>query len=375
MRLRTLGWALALAALGLAACGGSGSSAGNSDNGADGSKISLALTPTAAATASTGPGATDAASCAVPYGDAPAALSTITSGDGSSALDDVLSLLDQCGSLGGETLSWTDASSEARQACLFTPKGASSKAPLPLLVFLQGSLVPAPPQLLVNDWISLLSTADLNGDPQNPGFILLLPIGRNTHHYYPFPDEYALGWDNWYRNLDRARPDLNLDVAAVDEFIAQVEARGIVDSNRVYATGWSNGGAMAELYALNTPGIAAASVYSAPAPYSDVQDPCFQSPFVTTPTPIMDVHNSCDIIGTCQTSTAFHQNLSKLYPGVPQNVVLINGLATAQSCNAACASQSPELDPLGNANHLIWPLWQNDAMFTWLREHPLSAKP
>jgi len=370
MQLRTQRGGLALAALtlaglGLSACGGS-SSPGSSAS---------AASPTQAAANSTGPGVTDTKSCDTPYGDPPAAVSTLLSGDGAGALADLLSVLNQCGLVGGKTLSWTDASNESRKACLFTPPNASKTTQLPLLVFLQGSLFPAPPQLILNDWIPLTQTADLTGDTQRPGFILLLPIGRNTHHFYPFPDNYALGWDNWYRNLDRSSADLNLDVAAIDQFIAQVQALGIVDSNRVYATGWSNGAALAELYALNTPSIAAAAVYSAPAPFSDVQDPCYQTPFATTMTPIMDIHNSCDIIGTCQTSTAFHQTLAKIYPQLPQNVVIVDSSKNVvQSCNAACASQSIELDPLGNVNHIIWPQSQNDAMFTWLREHPLSAK-
>jgi len=253
MRLRTYRDALTLAALtlaglGLSACSGSSSP----------SSSASAASPTQAAANSTGPGATDTKSCDAPYGDPPAALSTLTSGDGAGALADLLSVLNQCDLVGGETLSWTDASNESRKACLFTPPNASKTTQLPLLVFLQGSLFPAPPQLILNDWIPLTKTADLTGDTQRPGFILLLPIGRNTHHFYPFPDNYALGWDNWYRNLDRSSPDLNLDVAAIDQFIAQVQALGIVDSNRVYATGWSNGAALAELYALNTPSVAAA---------------------------------------------------------------------------------------------------------------------
>jgi poly(3-hydroxybutyrate) depolymerase len=354
-----------LLAMGLAACGGS-----NSSNGTE-----LSSTPAAAALASTGPGVSDEQNCDVPYGDAPAALATLTSGEGSGAAEEVLGLLNQCASVGGQTLNWTDSQNEARQACLFVPPGASAAAPLPLIVHLQGSLAPAPPQLLLNGWIPLTQTADLNGNAQRPGFILLLPIGRNTHHYYPFPDQYALGFDNWYRNLDRGSPDLNLDVAAVDQFIAQVEAMDIVDTDRVYVTGWSNGGALAELYALNTPSIAATAEYSAPAPFSDVQDPCYQTPFATTLTPVMDIHNACDIVGTCQTSSAFHQNLTQLFPKLQQNVVLIEGSSVVQACNASCASPSPELDPIGNANHLIWPTGQNDAIFTWLRQHPLSVKP
>ncbi len=375
-KITILGTAIAFVLLTLSGCSGSSAPVALSQSGGGASQTAAISNPSQAAAASTGPGATDTKTCDVPYGDAPAAVSTLTSGTGAGAIGDVANLFNQCGLMGGETLSWTDRENEVRNACLFTPPDASKTSKLPLLVFLQGSLFPAPQQLILNNWIPLSKTADLSGDPSRPGFILLLPIGRNTHHYYPFPDNYALGFDNWYRNLDRSSPDLNLDAAAIDAFISQVEARGIVDTNRVDMTGWSNGAAMAELYALNTPSIAAAAVYSAPAPYSDVQDPCYQTPFATTLTPIMDIHNACDIIGTCQTSTAFHKQLGQLFPKLQQNVVIVDSNKNpVQSCNAACSSQSITGDPVGSANHLIWPQKQNDAMFTWLRNHPLNDKP
>jgi poly(3-hydroxybutyrate) depolymerase len=361
MRLRTFGGLLALAALGLSGCGGGGGAADPA-------------TPAQAAADSSGPGVTDAKACDVPYGDPPAALSPLDSVSGDA--ERILSLLfNQCWEEGGETLHWTDAQSEARGACLFTPANASTTAQLPLVVYLQGSLFPAAPQVIYNDWVSLYKTADLNGDASRPGFILLVPIGRNTHHFYPFPDTYNLGWDNWYRNLDRSSPDLNLDVAAIDQFIGQVEGRGIVDSNRVYVTGWSNGAAMAQLYALNTPSIAASAVYSSPDPFSDVQDPCEQTPFATTLTPLMDIHNSCDVIGICQTGTQFHKDLAGLFPSLVQDSVIVDSnKVQVQACNAACASQTIAGDPAGLINHMNWPSSWDSAMFAWLREHPLEAK-
>lgn len=336
---------------------------------------SLPPSPTAAAASSTGPGATDTVGCNAPYGNPPAEVSSFTSGNGAGAIAEILDLTNQCILVGGETLSWTDANSDTRTACLLTPPNASATSKLPLMVFLQGSLFPATPQLYLNQWNFEYRSADLSGDPARPGFILLMPIGRNTHHFYPYPDDYALGFDNWYRNLDRGSPDLNVDVAAIDQFISQVQSRGIVDDNRLYLTGWSNGGAMAELYALNTPSIAAAAVYSAPAPFSDWHDPCYQSPFITTPTPIMDVHNACDIIGTCQTSSAFHTTLGSLFPQVPQSVVILDNARNQTSeCSAACASDTIAGDPFGNLNHVIWPNKWDAEMFKWLREHPLSAK-
>lgn len=369
MQTKRLGALLVVALMGLDGCGSS-STGGDAGGGGE-----LASSPAQAAAQSSGPGASDAKNCAAPYGDPPADLATLTSGDGAGALGEVLALLDQCTALGGETLNWTDAAGEARRACLLTPASASSSKPLPLVVFLQGSLVPAVPQLILNDWVSLYSSADLTGDPQRPGFILLLPIGRNAHHYYPYPDNYALGWDNWYRNLDRGSSALNLDAAAIDQFVGQVQARGIVDADRIYLTGWSNGGAMAELYSLNTPAVAATATYSATAPFSDWQDPCEQTPFATTLPPVMDVHNSCDVIGTCQTTSAYHQDLARRFPGLAQNVVLIDAARQqTQACDASCATQTLEGDPVGLANHLVWPYNWNDAMFAWLRQHPRSAR-
>ena len=338
----------------------------------------LPANPTLAASQATGPGTTDSRQCHVPYGVAPAAPAGLLSGNGAGLLGTLATvLLDQCSVAGGETLRWTDARHEARAACLITPPGASPRTPLPMLVYLQGSIAPAVPQLFTNGWLPLTRTANLNGDPAHPGFILLVPIGRNTHHFYPAPDDYGLGWDNWHRNLDRNSPDLNLDVAAIDQFIGQVQARGIVDANRLYMTGWSNGAAMAQLYALNTPAVAAAAVYSSPAPFSDVQDPCQQTPFATTLTPLMDIHNSCDIIGICQTGSRFHEVLAQQYPRLQQNPVIVNALKQpVAACDNSCSSQAV-LSPSapGAINHLIWPLSQNEAMFTWLRDHPLSQKP
>jgi hypothetical protein len=330
-------------------------------------------TPTQAAIGSSGPGASDRRMCAVPYGDPPRPPAGPPSITGT--LGEVANLFNECLFAGGETLNWSDRENEPRSACLFIPPGATRLSQRPLLVFLQGSVIPAPPQLIISDWAALSSSADLSGDPQRPGFILLVPIGRNTQHFYPFPDDQGLGWDNWYRNLDRATPDLNLDVAAIDAFIAQVESRSIVDTERVYLTGWSNGAAMAQLYALNTPAVAAAAVYSSPDPFSDVQDPCYQSPFATTPTPLMDIHNACDIGGICQTGTRFHQDLARLYPALPQDPVIVNALKMqVQACQAGCASQGFAALDAGVLNQVIWPRNWNNAMFTWLREHPLPAK-
>src|SRR3546814_17049554 len=77
--------------------------------------------------------------------------------------------------------------------------------------------------------------------------------------------------------------------------------------------GWSNGSAMATLYGLNRPQIAAAAIYSAPDAFGAFNDPCVQQPMVGQPKddpelqllnpqlPIYHMHNDCDIGGVCPT--------------------------------------------------------------------------
>lgn len=299
------------------------------------------------------------------YGDAPA--------ESTHSLDGLQTMIDLCQLEGGSVLNWTDPSGEARNACLINPAGASAQHPLPLLVYLNPSLFSADKTTPLTGFATDAASADLTGDPARKGFILLMPEGRDTHHYYPFPDDTGVGWDNWYRNLDRSSASLNVDVATIDHFIAAVKDMGIVDPKRVYLSGWSNGAAMAQLYALNTPGIAAAAVYSSPDPFSDVDDPGAQTPFATALTPLMDIHNQCDIIGICQTGTKFHQTLAKLYPKLVQNPVIIDELLNpVQACNDLCASnQVVSLSAPGAVNHLRWPSTWNSKMYTFLRQHPL----
>jgi poly(3-hydroxybutyrate) depolymerase len=320
---------------------------------------------------------TDSATGGVPlgapasYGDAPA--------QSTMSLDGLQSMLDLCTLESGTVLNWTDPTGEARNACLINPAGASAQHPLPLLVYLNPSLFSADKTAPLTGLVLDAASADLTGDAARKGFVLLMPEGRDTRHYYPAPDDTGIGWDNWYRNLDRNSPALNVDVAAIDHFISAVKGSGIVDSKRVYLSGWSNGAAMAQLYGLNTPGIAAAAVYSSPDPFSDVADPGAQTPFATALTPLMDVHNQCDIIGICQTGTKFHQTLTKLYPKLIQRPVIIDELFNeAQACDPACADQtlapsgpSGALGAVGSVNHLRWPLSWNTQMYTFLREHPL----
>lgn len=334
---------------------------------ADGAAPEIAGKTTVPPEPATGPG------CIGIHGNPPRALTQSPSAIG----DLPFQLLMACTLRGGEMLTWTDPAGSERQACLHAPASATPDNPLPLVTFLQGSLFPADPQTLFNGWELLNADADLTGDPARPGFILLVPYGRDTEHFYPYPDDTGLGWDNWHRNFDRNDPALNLDAAAIDHFIGEVRARGIVDPQRVHLSGWSNGAAMALLYTLNTPGIASAAVYSNPEPFSDVLDPCAQAPFGNNLRPLMNVLNSCDIIGICHTGgAAFRERMAARMPQVELNTVIIDELQQeTDACDASCPAYTGAQEELltpGALHHLTWPYVWNDALFQFMREHPLE---
>lgn len=280
-----------------------------------------------------------------------------------------------CLRLQGENLDWTDADGTPRAACLL--KGtATERSPRPLLVWLHPSLF-SMDSITATDLLPRQQTADLSGDPTRPGFALLLVGGRDTEHYYVSPDDKGLGWDNWYRNLDRRSTTLNVDVATIDHFIAEVKGRGLVDPNRVYLSGWSNGAAMAEMYALNTPGIAAVAVYSSPNPFHDSNDPCPQQAFGNHALPFLHVGNQCDIVGICDTSEALMADLRARHLAMPvQGIRLGNALEEVQGCSAMCkgtvgpgASSSEAAGP-GTVNHFRWPVPYTTRMLDFLRDHP-----
>jgi len=310
---------------------------------------------------------------------------------------------------GGERMErWADSEGTLRDACLFTPDAASPEHKLPLVIYLHPSLVGTDLTLAANFLRSTLDTEDLTGDPERPGFILLAPYGRITARFYPFPDDNASpGWDNWYRQM---APDgqarmvngesfpANVEAATIDHYLEEVIARGIVDEKRIYLMGWSNGSAMAMLYALNRPEIAAAAVYSAPDPFEAFNDPCVQQPIAgkakddtqlqlaNPQVPIFHYHNDCDIAGLCPNGEYLRQSLIDGGATAINDVIVNTLLQPVDQCLDLCGTDPLAYyggldDPsgylqnlpgysLGLANHLRWPYGQTSQFFEFLRDHP-----
>ncbi|HSW14994.1 MAG TPA: hypothetical protein VLI06_19260 [Solimonas sp.] len=301
---------------------------------------------------------------------------------------------------------WTDADGTARTACLFEPASASADHKLPLIIYLHASVITSDVSLGLSNVLDGLETADLSGDPARPGFILVAPAGRTTEHFYSWPIDNAIGWDNWYRQLDPLRRvngsefPINVDAAAIDHFASEVIATGKVDLDRVYVVGYSNGASMGILYALNRSHVAAAAVYSAPSPFAYSNDPCKQDAVRSFPgddtqhqvshpgVPIMHIYNACDAGGSCPNSVAMQAQLQAAGVTDIHDVIIDGSQTQVAACDAACGTNpqgdygNPQ-DPsgyfanpmgftLGVVNHGRWPSNWTDEMFAYLRAHPRS---
>ena len=298
---------------------------------------------------------------------------------------------------------WQDSDRTDRYACLYQPAVVTPDRKLPMIVYIHPSLFSAG-WITVTNLLSLQDHVSISKEPEADGYIVLAPEGRKTTHYYPFPDNHGIGWDNWYRQLD-PKGDVkigdtiypeNVDAAAIDHFIQEQVATGKVDSNRIYVTGWSNGAAMAYLYALNRPNIAAVAVYSAPNPFGAFDDPCPQTPQVTVTDvaadnkqlrifnpniPTMHIHNSCDIGGICPNSERLTTQLKAIGVAV-DDVMLDNDGHRVNACMDYCGTNSngglsgltnPWGSAVGLKNHMLWPKEWTPKMVEFFRAHPLGG--
>jgi poly(3-hydroxybutyrate) depolymerase len=303
-----------------------------------------------------------------------------------------------CGS--GETLGpWKDGNGTDRYACLHEPASMKPAHKLPLLVYLHPSLF-GTWTISHTNLLDLSDKSSLGGGPAGSGYIVLAPQGRNTAHYYEWPDSHGIGWDNWYRQLSPAGdvkigktvyPE-NVDAAAIDHFIAEAARSGTVDTRRIYVTGWSNGAAMGLLYALNRPNVAAVAIYSGPDPFGALVDPCPQKPVSGLPAnnaevriynprvPAMHVHHACDIAGICPNDKKLALELRAAGVNIDDVIVDASG-KRVDACMDDCGTDpnggltflhNPRSWLLGLRHHQRWPAEWTPAMLEFFRAHPLQ---
>ncbi len=288
-----------------------------------------------------------------------------------------------------------------RYACHHRAEGDE---PRPLVVFFHGAGGAADD---VYNGTSLRAKAEswpLAGEGRAAGFHLLSVQGRALH-YPTVIDKDMTHHDNFYRDLEA--PSTNHDFALADTLIDELVAAGDVDPARIYTMGWSNGGHMAQMYAIarhdrTTPGgsrVAATAVFSTGDPFDDIhlEEPspvaCAMDPYPRSEVPLFFVSRACDIMA-CTTAQAEHLEAEyglDAEPGhdveewmealatkvgnsnVERLIVKANGTIT-ERCTA------PRWCPKAVAilNHIRWPdgvaddsgIDHEPAMLTFLADHP-----
>ncbi len=133
-----------------------------------------------------------------------------------------------------QVLEWADALGSPRYACVFAPKGIDSLAPLPTILFFHGGLDDPTMVDKKTSLRKLLASTDLSGDPAHKGFVIVAVQGRAVSG-----GKRGTAFDTTFTG------EANVDAAATDHFLAEIEKKGWVDKRRIYALGTASGGQMA----------------------------------------------------------------------------------------------------------------------------------
>lgn len=241
-----------------------------------------------------------------------------------------------------------------RYACLNLPQqaqrerdsGTLTSKKWPLLIYLHGSLTtPMSLYLLGRGLFQLRHTFPLSHDPATQGFIILSPEGRKATPWPATTFQTGTGWhwDEWYRD-----PADNLDALAIDHFLDETIATGLVDTRQIYLFGWSNGAYMSALYGVwRSERIAAIGQYAGADPWSRL--PCPVPLQYTRQVPLILLRNLCDALVPYDTTTAWIETLTQAqWPFEHYNLGLW-GEVTAVNTPPACSKAR------GVFEHVRWP--------------------
>ncbi|RUL78262.1 PHB depolymerase family esterase [Dyella choica] len=259
----------------------------------------------------------------------------------------------------GRVLSF-DQNAVTRYACFNLPAHAVAGASQwPMIVYLHGSMTN--PDSLYRDGGALFELSrdyPLSTHADSKGFILLAPEGRRAQAWASDGPHTGTGfhWDEWQRD-----PTTNLDVQAIDHFIDQAVATGLVDTKQIYVFGWSNGADMAVLYgAWRAERIAAVGQYAGTDPWQ--RTPCPVAMPSGRQVPLTLLRNMCDALATCGETSSWSNTLQQ--QNWPFRRVNLSWNGKDAGPGAQCAQTCGKAH--GLYEHVRWP--QKDVLATEMLE-------
>ena len=183
-----------------------------------------------------------------------------------------------------EILELRDSQGSPRYACFYAPSGASTRGPMPLVVFFHGT---GPTTDDPSSLAKLTKLRDLQQSYVWPGteirgFGVLAVQGRALE------GGDALGFD--VAHTSEHAPD----VVITNEFVERIRARGLVDERRIYALGMGKGGQMAAAWSMiRADRVAAFASFGATEPEGSWRCP-------GPPPPAMLLYRACDSVAPCE---------------------------------------------------------------------------
>lgn len=252
---------------------------------------------------------------------------------------------------GARVVEWKDAEGAPRYACIFAPPGVETRAPLPLVVFFHDEVDDPSSVHKKTNFPKLGATTNLTGDPAHTGFIVVAPQGRKIHG-----GKRGAVFDADYLGSD------NVDVATVDHFVGDLDAKGLVDRRRVYAVGSSYGGHMAATYAMMRPDRVAAFVAFA----SDA--PRARWSCAGPPPPAMVLYRACDGFISCESV----ERWLRARDAVSAETRWIR-LGAGNQEEPNCSVRNKCTPKRAEGNHHRWPKGREGDILAFLAAHALGA--
>ena len=249
-----------------------------------------------------------------------------------------------------EVLEWQDGRGDPRYACVYAPD-LTQKSALPVVLFFHGTGPTLDDPSSLTKLTTLRTHASAYKFPgakdDAAGFIVLGIQGRKL-------GESVNTFDT--DHVD----EKNLDVVATDEFLARLQARGVVDRTRVYAMGFGVGATMAMTYAALRPDRVAAIAAFAPPKVPAV----WECP--TPPPPAWIAYRACDAIAPCDALESWAQRR-----GGETALVRVGDDARSEP---ACSTRNKCTPKRATANHHRFPKGQEKALLGFLGGHTLRVK-